>query len=176
MYQQAAWQVSLFLIVILIAIFVYVVFNAGYKKEYAPIKKKSHRVRNWAFVVIIALMLTGTVLTMKDIPYDRPVYGSEKPVVVDVVAKQFAFELSQDKFEVGKPIEFKVTSADVNHGFGIYDEDMNLIAQTQAMPEYTNTVYYTFDKPGKYQILCMEYCGIAHHVMIGSFEVVAASE
>jgi cytochrome c oxidase subunit II len=174
MYQEAAWQVSLYLIIILIAIFAFVVMNSGHKKDYDPIKKKAYKVRNGLFVIIIGLMVTGTVLTMKDIPFERPVYGNEKPVVVDAVAKQFVFELSQSEFEVGQPVEFKVTSADVNHGFGIYDEDMNLIAQTQAMPDYTNTIYYTFEEPGTYQILCMEYCGVAHHVMIGSIEVVAA--
>jgi cytochrome c oxidase subunit II len=176
MYQQAAWQVSLFLIIILMAIFVFVVMNSGHKKDYGQVKKKAYRIRNWAFIIVIGLMVAGTILTIKDIPFERPVYGSEKPVIVDAVAKQFAFELSQTEFEVGQPIEFLVTSADVNHGFGIYDEDMNIIAQTQAMPEYTNTIYYTFKKPGTYQILCMEYCGVAHHVMIGSFEVVAAQD
>jgi heme/copper-type cytochrome/quinol oxidase subunit 2 len=42
------------------------------------------------------------------------------------------------------PVEFQVTSADVNHGFGIYDRSGRLLAQTQAMPGITNRLVYTF--------------------------------
>jgi len=77
--------------------------------------------------------------------------------------------------EVGKPVVFKVTGADVNHGFGIYNEDLRLLGQTQAMPGYTNKLVYTFNKPGKYRILCLEYCGLAHHAMITELNVKAAS-
>jgi cytochrome c oxidase subunit 2 len=51
---------------------------------------------------------------------------------------------------------------------------MNMLAQVQAMPGYTNSVHYTFDKPGKYKILCMEYCGVAHHSMIANLTVLPA--
>ncbi|PXV76312.1 hypothetical protein [Nitrosomonas eutropha] len=71
----------------------------------------------------------------------------------------------------GQPVEFQVSAADVNHGFGIYDENLVLIAQTQAMPGYTNKLIHTFDKPGKFKILCLEYCGLAHHVMITELTV-----
>ena len=74
---------------------------------------------------------------------------------------------------VGEPVEFRVTSADVNHGFGIYDESLRLLAQTQAMPGYTNRLRFTFQKPGKYRILCLEYCGLGHHEMPAEISVVA---
>jgi cytochrome c oxidase subunit 2 len=47
------------------------------------------------------------------------------------------------------------------------------VTQTQAMPGYVNKLYHTFTKPGKYQILCMEYCGAAHHFMVTEFEVLS---
>ena len=72
---------------------------------------------------------------------------------------------------VGKIIEFDVTSGDVNHGFGIYDDDGHLLAQTQAMPGYTNRLRYRFEKAGVYHVLCMEYCGFAHHLMTTTIHV-----
>ncbi len=110
-------------------------------------------------------------MTLKELPYELPASAAGAPLSIDVNAIQFGFEMSEYQAKVGQPIEFNVTSSDVNHGFGIYDENMVVITQTQAMPGYTNKLYYTFTKPGKYKILCLEYCGLAHHFMIADFEV-----
>jgi cytochrome c oxidase subunit 2 len=71
----------------------------------------------------------------------------------------------------GKLVKFEVTAKDVNHNFAIYNSAGKLIAQVQAMPDYTNDLYYTFDEPGRYYVLCLEYCGIAHHSMSVEFDV-----
>ena len=68
-------------------------------------------------------------------------------------------------------MQFRVSSADINHGFALYDPEMRLVAQTQAMPGYTNTLNYTFDRAGTYKVLCLEYCGIAHHNMVSEIKV-----
>ena len=44
------------------------------------------------------------------------------------------------------------------------------------MPGVTNRLVHTFTQPGKYRILCLEYCGLAHHGMILEFDVVAGAE
>ena len=72
---------------------------------------------------------------------------------------------------MGRPVIFKVTSEDVIHGFGVYDPGGTMVFQTQAMPGYVNQVRYAFTKAGKYRVLCMEYCGLIHHDMIGDIEV-----
>jgi cytochrome c oxidase subunit 2 len=64
-----------------------------------------------------------------------------------------------------------VTSRDVNHGFGIYDASLKLLTQIQAMPGYVNKVHYTFTRPGKYRVMCMEYCGLIHHDMIAELTI-----
>jgi cytochrome c oxidase subunit II len=173
MYQNAAWMVSIIFISFIIIVFSYVVLHSDHRREYEPIQKKGYRIRNIFFFIVITIMGIATFYTLRDLPFERPVYA-QNPVIVQAVARQFGFELSKNKFRVGQPVEFHVTSEDVNHGFGIYDENLQLIAQTQAMPEYTNTIYYTFKKPGKYQVLCMEYCGIGHHAMISTIEVLPA--
>jgi cytochrome c oxidase subunit 2 len=34
----------------------------------------------------------------------------------------------------GSTVEFRLTSLDVTHGFGLYDPNRQIIAQTEAMP------------------------------------------
>jgi hypothetical protein len=62
----------------------------------------------------------------------------------------------------GMPVEFRVTTLDVNHGFSLYAPDGHLVAQTQAMPGYMNRLRITFDQPGTYTVLCLEFCGMSH--------------
>ncbi|WP_458413696.1 cytochrome C oxidase subunit II [Schinkia sp. CFF1] len=164
MYQQAAWFTTIIFITGLIGVFIYVLVNAKQKEDYESVKHKGHVVQKYYFFGLVIILALLTTVTLHDLPFDRA-KAQENQEVVDATAMQFAFQLSKNEFKVGQPIEFRVTSKDVNHGFGIYNEDMQIVAQTQAMPGYTNPVYVTFDKPGTYQVLCLEYCGIAHHVM-----------
>jgi cytochrome c oxidase subunit 2 len=104
--------------------------------------------------------------------------------VVFVGAQQFTFTMSYQAIDpknpgmgsaielpVNEPVEFRVTSFDVNHGFAIYNDKAELIAQTQAMPGYVNRLRWEFDKPGIYNILCLEFCGAGHAIMKASFTV-----
>ena len=54
---------------------------------------------------------------------------------------------------------------DVNHGFAIYAADGRIVTQTQAMPGFVNRLVYRLLEPGRYRVLCLEYCGLAHHGM-----------
>ncbi|WP_164668106.1 cytochrome C oxidase subunit II [Virgibacillus doumboii] len=172
MVQTVAWIVSLIFMTIIAVVFAFVAWKSREKREYEPIKKKWYKARTFYGSTLIVLLLVMTIYTLRELPYNQPVYGEEsKPPIVDVEAMQFGWNMSQTEFAVGEPVEFHVTSKDVNHGFGIYDEEMNMIAQTQAMPEYTNKVFITFDEPGTYEILCLEYCGVAHHLMKGKITV-----
>jgi cytochrome c oxidase subunit 2 len=62
-------------------------------------------------------------------------------------------------------VEFRVTSLDATHGFAVYNPTGAIIAQTQAMPGYINRLSVRFDEPGSYAVLCLEFCGMAHHNM-----------
>jgi cytochrome c oxidase subunit 2 len=74
----------------------------------------------------------------------------------------------------GQPVEIRVTTADVNHGFGLYDANNRLVTQTQAMPGFTNVIRHVFTTPGTYRVLCLEYCGLGHHTMFSQIVVTAA--
>jgi len=39
------------------------------------------------------------------------------------------------------------------------------------MPGYVNRLGYTFTETGEYEVLCLEYCGLAHHAMVAKIIV-----
>jgi len=53
----------------------------------------------------------------------------------------------------------------VNHGFGIYDPHGHFVVQVQVVPGKTQKLVHTFSTPGRYRILCLEFCGLDHHLM-----------
>jgi cytochrome c oxidase subunit II len=160
--QQTAWLVTVVLVVALAVIFLRVIATASSAAEYDPIAKRATSWRPrlfWALAVLTAVTLA---YTLRRLPYP---HGDGVSQVVRVTGTQWAWQLSRDTVTAGQPVEFQVTSVDVNHGFGIYDAQLRLLAQVQAMPSYTNTLRYTFPAPGRYPILCLEYCGMVHHFM-----------
>src|SRR5699024_10171580 len=133
--QMVAWMPSLVLMLFITIICIFVALKSKAKREYAPIVKNWHKARNFYADVLTIRMIGVSFYTIRLLPFNQPVYGEGlEPTIVDVEAFQFGWDISQSEFEVGEPVEFDVTSRDVNHGFGIYNEDMEIIAQTQAMP------------------------------------------
>ncbi|MCZ2277525.1 MAG: hypothetical protein LC117_06315 [Bacteroidia bacterium] len=145
------------------------------------------RKRFTAFIILFALSAVFLSITIPKSPYFR--FSGENPShVVFIAAKQYNFIMSNQAIDPKKPgggedivipadelVEFRVTSLDVNHGFGIYDSRGEIVAQTQAMPGYVNRLRWRFITPGHYNIFCLEYCGNAHSFMRGSLTVTEAA-
>lgn len=144
-----------------------------------------YKVRSGYFIVLLATLVIVLALTLANLPY-RQAAAMEAEYVVPVSGRIWSWEIGpvRDRdgnpmqapggglvLPLGKPVEFQVTAMDVNHGFGIYDEAGRLVAQTQAMPGYVNHLVHTFAEPGTYHVLCMEFCGLAHHTMLTTFTV-----
>lgn len=167
MYQSIAWYATIFFVFLIALAFSFVYGESRRQKDYAPIQQKGYKIRKYYFIGLLAVMGFASAVSLSRLPYHKPhVLAAEDMKVVDVKGYQFAWDLSEENFYVGEPVQFRVTSKDVTHGFGLYDENMHLISQTQAMPGYTNDVYITFKKPGTYKILCLEYCSTGHHLMM----------
>lgn len=84
-----------------------------------------------------------------------------------VMAKMWSFEPDTITVPKGSVVDFYVTSADVAHGFYIRGTNVNLM----ALPNTLNYAQARFDTPGKYQIVCHEYCGAGHQEMAATLEV-----
>ncbi|HUX91705.1 MAG TPA: cytochrome C oxidase subunit II [Gallionellaceae bacterium] len=174
MSQQIAWIASLILMALVACGFAFVAINSGRREEdYATLQKGAYRLRRKLFWAMVIVLGPPMIYTLLDLPYanSRTLSNAGAVQVVEATGYEWRWELSSDHVVKNRPVEFRVTSADVTHGFGLYDTDMRLVAQTQAMPNYTNRIRYTFTKDGTYKILCMEYCGIAHHDMMSEIKV-----
>ncbi len=83
------------------------------------------------------------------------------------VAHIFSFDPAHLVIPAGAHVTFYVTSPDVEHGFSIPLTGVN----TMVTPGWVSTVSHTFNKPGKYLLVCNEYCGAGHQMMAGDVEV-----
>jgi cytochrome c oxidase subunit 2 len=174
--QQIAWLLSLALMILVASGFTFVALRSGRRADdYAPIQIRAYGLRTRLFWALVLVLVPAMIYNLVDLPYGtslaRANASGAPPVVIEARGFQWRWELSRNHVPIGQPVEFRVTSEDINHGFAIYDPEMHLVAQTQAMPGYTNKLNYTFSKTGTYKVLCLEYCGIAHHNMITEIKV-----
>ncbi|GAB6932435.1 cytochrome c oxidase subunit II [Calditerricola satsumensis] len=102
-------------------------------------------------------------------PFNQPgvFKKSDKEYEVVLVALAFGFTPNVIEVPVGSTVHFKVTSKDVVHGFEIPMTRVNAM----VLPGHVTETSYTFKKPGEYLILCNEYCGVGHHMMMGKLRV-----
>ena len=147
----------------------------------------------WAAAVIIALFLALTgvatvawgIRTPSHIETIDPTQVMSDPrfaaagvatdsatgrVTVTMVAGTFFWLPAEVRVPAGRPVTFRLTSIDVQHGFVIARTNVN----TMVVPGYVSQLTYTFDTPGEYLMVCHEYCGIGHHSMGGKVIVEAA--
>ncbi len=167
MIQDAVSLITLMGIGLIAGVFVFVFLRSKPPGESKAVKHRWYAVRPYWFFVLVGLGTWAGAATLGGLPYTdtHSDSGTSGALTVDVVGRQWAWQISQTSVPVNTSIQFRVTSADVNHGFAIYDKNWRVLAQTQAMPGRTNTLRYSFDQPGQYTILCLEYCGLAHHTM-----------
>ena len=174
--QDVAWTWMLAGVALVALAFVYVVSRAGKPADSQQVQTRAYAIRRWWFVALIVLGVGVAYATLRPFPIADQQRQSQDAQIVNATAHQWYWVLSRNQVKAGAPVEFEVTSADVNHGFAIYGPDERIVTQTQAMPGFTNRLHYTFTQPGKYLVRCLEYCGVAHHAMETAFEVVAADE
>lgn len=166
--QSTVLVISLVLIGLVAVVFAACVLAStshGEQDKYAIEKRRVQLM--WAFAAI------GFVVTYVSLrPWPHEAEAAAGALTVKIVGSQWSWEISEKEVPAATPVVFSVESHDVNHGIGIYDPGGTLVFQTQAMPGVTNRVKYTFTEPGTYRVLCMEYCGLAHHGMTDAFTVV----
>ena len=71
------------------------------------------------------------------------------------------------ELEKGSTYRFHVSSLDLQHGFSIQPVNLNF----QVLPGYIYVITLTPDEAGEYQIVCNEYCGTGHNLMVGKMIV-----
>jgi cytochrome c oxidase subunit 2 len=71
------------------------------------------------------------------------------------------------RLKKGVSYTLHMSATDVNHGFSLYPVNLNF----QVVPGYDYALKVTPNKSGDFRIICNEFCGIGHHVMVGKVTV-----
>lgn len=143
--------------------------------DYEPIHHVGYAVRRYWFVGLMCLGLIGFSFTLPHMA--NPLFRTPSPndaMVVNVTGQQWSWALSTSTVPANQDVVFRVTSEDVNHDFAIFNSNGNIVGQVQAMPGYTNYLYYKFSDPGTYTIRCLELCGLYHTAMVSALTVTPA--
>ena len=72
------------------------------------------------------------------------------------------------ELENGKSYRLHLSSLDLQHGFSLLPENINI----QVHPEYEMVLTVTPNSSGIFSVVCNEFCGIGHHEMVGRIHVV----
>ena len=89
-------------------------------------------------------------------------------VTARVLAQQYSFVPDCVLLPADTPVKFRLTSADVIHGFLLPDTNVN----TMVVPGFVAEVRTTFNEPGDYTMPCHEFCGVGHQGMWAHVRVV----
>jgi len=173
-------SVPVFVLVMTIAIYSVVRFRAkpGDMGDGPPIHGNTRLEIIWVtipFIMVTALAIYGWI-TLDDLEAKQ-----KNEMVVKVTGQQFTwtFEYPSEKvaspelvLPVDRPIEFRVQTKDVIHSFWVPQFRL----KSDAVPGLTTTIRVTPDKPGRYEVVCAELCGIGHSTMRQFVRVLPQSE
>lgn len=124
--------------------------------------------------LVILVALTGAALELGE----RLVTSSAAETMrVQVLASRWSWRFRYPHFDdatstvlhipVGRPVEVRITSADVIHSFWV----PRLAGKIDAIPGHDTRVMLQADSPGEYEGQCAEFCGLGHAGM--RFRVIA---
>ncbi len=97
------------------------------------------------------------------IPVVHPPPGSDVYMLARLWEWWPILELEKDQ-----SYRLHLSSMDWQHGFSLQPENINI----QVHPGYDFVLTITPDKPGIYSVVCNEFCGVGHHMMLGRIYVV----
>lgn len=139
------------------------------REDNTDTRRLAHGEKAWFLIAIAALGIL-LLVTLPFIPYGKnsAEAGQQR---VNVEGLQFAWVMDPPSISAGVPTRFTVAAADVNHGFAVYNDKNTMLFQVQAVPDHPTDIVHTFDEPGRYQVVCLEFCGVGHHKMLGTLVV-----
>jgi cytochrome c oxidase subunit 2 len=134
-----------------------------------------------AFLVVCGVSLH--IITYATIPWtpmdlNRSEITPDRVFTISVEKHKFTLPEEKLRIKVHEKVLFKLSSADLTYGFGLFRADNSMLFQMQVLPGHLNDVLWQFDRPGIYSIRSTEYSGPAGISMIEKDAVVveAATE
>jgi cytochrome c oxidase subunit 2 len=158
---------------LLIAVLI-VVFAVKYRRRYddqigAAIHGSLTLELLWTFIPLGITMVMFVWGAKVFFDLYRPPAGAME---IFVVGKQWMWkvqhmggqrEINELHVPVGRPVKLIMGSEDVLHSYYI----PAFRVKADVIPGRYNTMWFTANKPGDYQLFCAEYCGTKHSGMLG---------
>lgn len=176
-----AWGAFIVLLCFHIPFFI-VFFHIVNKKAFADpepshTEPEKYSVYRYGWIgLVVGLFIVINVVSIDYMPTIIDARAATDPDIrkVDVTAKLWGFEFSEQEFEAGETVRFQAKSIDAVHSFALFHPDGQLLFTMMLLPGAgsESAVVHTFDEPGEYTIRCLEYCGIAHHAMKRTMTVI----
>ena len=98
------------------------------------------------------LILAGLVL-VAGVPL---AFWAKTPMIHAQVSEQGGWTPSVLRVEAGQPLNLRLTSGDVVHGFGVGQMEMEPV---DIEPGKVTNITLTFARPGIYTFYCTRWCG-----------------
>jgi cytochrome c oxidase subunit II len=100
---------------------------------------------------------------IEGVPVVSPPPGSD----VFLQASQFQWTPVLE-LQRGETYRILISSIDVQHGFSVQPGNINF----QVIPDFITGLEMTPEETGEYTVVCNEFCGLGHHLMVGRIIVV----
>lgn len=167
------------LLILVTGLMIFFVFKYHRKKQGTPVNIEG----NFLLEVFWTVSLTLIVLAM----FYYGWIGYREMVTVPAGALQikaegrmwmWIFEYENGRktdalhLPVGKPVKLNLSSVDVLHSFYV----PAFRVKKDLVPGIQNTVWFTPDEVGSYDLFCAEYCGFGHSTMLSKVVVMPESE
>jgi len=177
-YEVFLW--TLVVLVVVEAVLVYVVVR--YRRR--PGQPPPPKLHGHVGLELAWTLIPAVIVAFIAVPSIRAVFRSYRPagpdaVVVEAIGHQWWWEFrypqygvvtaNQFRLPVGRPVEVRLSSADVLHNFWIprvagKRYNYPTVRRPQEAPRY-NELAFTIAEPGEYPGQCAEFCGTAHAIM-----------
>lgn len=113
---------------------------------------------------LIAAGIGLHVLTTLKVPWvhwelRRARIKPDREVVINVGEHRFRVPPDGIRLREGEVVRFRMLSADLTYGFGVFREDGRMEFQMQVNPGHQNDIIWIFSRPGRYSIRSTEYAG-----------------
>ncbi len=177
-----AFTAMLFFQLPFIIVFLYVVYRKAFIHA-GPSDTDDRRVSRLdvMWMTLTILLFTGvnvaSIEYMPTIMTTKAALSGQEIQDVAVTAQSWSYQISERQLVAGQPVRFSVKSADTVHGFAVYHPDGRILFTMMMIPGMQeSSIIHTFTEPGMYKVRCLEYCGIAHHLMQDELIVAASSD
>lgn len=149
--------------------------------EDGPPLQASSRQQIWWLGITTALALITVAWGMFGF-YGQVANSAANPLVVNVTGQEWTWTYDYPSLGVrshvlelplNRPVQFRVTSDDVLHGFVV---DALGVAMDANPGEWVDAPIVTPNKTGNFEVRCVELCGLYHSYMWSQVRVLSSSD